>query len=98
MPPSQFPDDMVSVVEEVADLDRMVTPLLVIPGRLLLIIVRPKDLFLLLVLLSRQKPSLIFWFFLVGLVPKIQIHAKNTNNKLDSELPFQCFGHGMESP
>ena len=62
MPPSQLPDDMVSVVEEVSDLDRVVTPLLVIPGRLLLIVVRPKDLFLLLILLNRQKLSLIFCF------------------------------------
>ena len=64
MPPSQLPDDMVSVVEEVADLDRVVTPLLVIPRSLLLIIVRPKDLLFLLVLLNRQSPSLIFCLML----------------------------------
>ena len=52
MPPSQLPDDMVSVVEEVSNFDRVVTPLLIIPWCLLLIIVRPQDLLLLLVLLK----------------------------------------------
>ena len=80
MPPSQLPDDMVSVVEEVADLDRVVTTLLVIPRSLLLIIVRPKDLLFLLVLLNRQSPSLIFCFY-VGLVLKIQVHARNPVTK-----------------
>ena len=52
MPPSQLPDDMVSVVEEVSDFDGVVTPLLVIPWRLLLVIIGPQNLLLLLVLLK----------------------------------------------
>ena len=59
MPPSQFPDDMVSVVEEVADLDRVVAALLVISRGFLLVVVGPEDL-LLLVLLSKQHPILFF--------------------------------------
>ena len=54
MSPSQLPDDVVSVVEEVADLDRVVAALLVIPGSFLLVIVRSKDLLLLLVLLKNS--------------------------------------------
>ena len=60
MPPSQFPDDMVSVVEEVADLDRVVAALLVISRGFLLVVVGPEDLLLLLVLLSKQHPILFF--------------------------------------
>ena len=60
MPPSQFPDDMVSVVEEVADLDRVVAALLVISRGFLLVVVGPEDLLLLLVLLSKQHPILYF--------------------------------------
>ena len=56
MPPSQFPDDMVSVVEEVADLDRVVAALLIISRGFLLVVVGPEDLLLLLVLLSKQHP------------------------------------------
>ena len=51
MPPSQFPDDMVSVVEEVADLDRVVAALLVISRGFLLVVVRPENLLLFLFLL-----------------------------------------------
>ena len=51
--PAELPDDVVSVVEEVADLDRVVAALLVIPGSFLLVIVRSKDLLLLLVLLRK---------------------------------------------
>ena len=58
MPPSQFPDDMVSVVEEVADLDRVVAALLIISRGFLLVVVGPEDLLLLLVLLSKQHPIL----------------------------------------
>ena len=53
MSPSQLPDDVVSVVEEVADLDRVVAALLVIPGSFLLVIIRSKDLLLFLVLLRK---------------------------------------------
>ena len=60
MPPSQFPDDMVSVVEEVADLDRVVAALLIISWSFLLVVVGPEDLLLLLVLLSKQHPILFF--------------------------------------
>ena len=60
MPPSQFPDDMVSVVEEVADLDRVVAALLIISRGFLLVVVGPEDLLLLLVLLSKQHPILFF--------------------------------------
>ena len=52
MPPTQLPDDVVSVVEEVSDFNRVVTPLLVIPWCLLLVIIGPQDLLLLLVLLK----------------------------------------------
>ena len=64
MPPSQFPDDMVSVVEEVADLDRVVAALLIISRGFLLVVVGPEDLLLLLVLLSKQHPIHPFLFFL----------------------------------
>ena len=60
MPPSQFPDDMVSVVEEVADLDRVVAALLIISRGFLFVVVGPEDLLLLLVLLSKQHPILYF--------------------------------------
>ena len=65
MPPSQFPDDMVSVVEEVADLDRVVAALLIISWGFLFVVVGPEDLLLLLVLLCNNIPS--FSFFITGL-------------------------------
>ena len=54
----KLPDDVVSVVKQVPDLDWVVSPLLVVTGGFLLVIVRPEDLFLLLFLLGvrvRQK-------------------------------------------
>ena len=51
MSPSQLPDDVVSVVEEIADLDRMVAALTVITGSLLFVVIGAQDLLLLLVII-----------------------------------------------
>ena len=51
--PAQLPDHVVSVVEEVTNLDRVVASLAIVTGSLLLVIIRPKDLFLLLLFLLK---------------------------------------------
>ena len=51
MSPSQLPDDVVSVVEEVADLDRVVAALLIISRGFLFVVIRAQNLLLLLVII-----------------------------------------------
>ena len=48
--PAKLPDDVVSVVEEIANLDRMVASLTVITGGLLFVVIRAQNLLLLLVI------------------------------------------------
>ena len=55
MSPSQLPDDVVSVVEEVTNLDRMVSSFAVVTRGFLLVIVRPKYLLLFLVVVLTKK-------------------------------------------
>ena len=52
--PAQLPDDVVSVVEEIANLDRMVASLTVITGGLLFVVVRAQNLLLLLVIILQM--------------------------------------------
>ena len=52
--PAQFPDNVVSVVEEIANLDRMVASLAVITGGLLLVVIRAENLLLLLVIVLQM--------------------------------------------
>ena len=55
VPPSQFAYDVVSVVEEVANLDGMITALAVITRSLLFVIIGPENfLLLLLIVLQRE--------------------------------------------
>ena len=57
VPPAELPDHVVSVVEQVSDLDRVVSSLAVVTGSLLLVVIRPEDLFLLLLLVLIVKTS-----------------------------------------
>ena len=50
VPPAELPDHVISVVEEVPDLDRVVPSLAVVTGSLLLVVIRSEDLLLLLLL------------------------------------------------
>ena len=50
--PSKLPDDMVSVMKKVTNLDRVVSSFNIVTGCFLLIIIGPKDLFLLLFFLK----------------------------------------------
>ena len=53
VPPAQFPDDVVSVVEEIANLDGMIAALTVVTGGLLFVIIGTENLlFLLLIVLQ----------------------------------------------
>ena len=52
--PAELPDDVVSVVEEIANLDRMVASLTVITGGLLFVVVRAQNLLLLLVIILQM--------------------------------------------
>ena len=49
--PAELPDDVISVVEEVSDLDGVVASLLVVTRCFLLVVIRAEDLLLLLVFL-----------------------------------------------
>ena len=53
--PAQFPDNVVSVVEEIANLDRMVASLAVITGSLLFVIIGAENLLLLLIIVLQTE-------------------------------------------